>query len=954
MTEINAESIEINGVVVEHIETKYNPKPTNSLMTKTATLGLVVEKTPSAYFTEKHLENITFDKVDIADNTSKIYRYTISGTNIVLDEQKSEIFIPENFYNGETKIANKTTNIIVDKIPGKILLSRVFKTMTFQTESVVDVYFPNCNLTNVCEKCFYILGHSLNYKNIPPVNVGICEGLVLGKDFFDGKLKNIDYGNFSNAKKIFVYNGILPSELTSRKDRKEYVSQILGTQNVYFYNSLNDIYKITHDTTYEFEHKYKTIRVIEPGTINIDTISDGEEFVLELSEATGSFIISRNDAMSENILLKEVYLGEISITAIQDSTTRAFDRCNELEFVESSCLSDSLFRNCSKLSEIKIHSDIGRYCFENCGSLVDVDLSESANLLENSFHNCKGLASVKLGNNTIRIKMSTFENCSSLKNITLPDSLTHLGQRAFYYCGSLTSISIPSGVEALLTEAFDYCAKLKSVELNQELTSIGNYSLANCSSLTSISLPNGLESIGSNGFYNCTSLSFLTIPSTVTSLGSSAFSYCSNLKNVECYMLTNSGSYTTTRAHVESLIVNEDSQIITNLETMFGATASKGVLIYSGGNPVLDFSKINRSYVSIKPGESPSGTLSSVYSSQAANIKEIEFYGITALGTEVFKNCTGITTITIPSFVTSLGDGAFTGCTELNEIHLDAISEMTFTGTSQVKTGCVVYVYNINIDSAKAYFGDDCDYVELFENIYYKGLNHAIDFTYIPSTTVAILPDPEEPASGELSCYGTNLSSYIAKVVIDGPSSLNTINNSGLFYKCPRLTSVSLSTTVENIGTKTFSNCTKLASIDLPTSITCLNKSSFSKCSSLVNITIPQSLTSFGQSVFYECSSLTSISFPVGVERLEYGVIGRCQQLQSVYIPSTVTFINQSAFSLNKVLSSVTCLVVSNSEKWSPLGTPISTLTINRAAPDDVKAGLKKMFVVDSYIEIDV
>lgn len=50
--------------------------------------------------------------------------------------------------------------------------------------------------------------------------------------------------------------------------------------------------------------------------------------------------------------------------------------------------------------------------------------------------------------------------------------------------------------------------------------------------LTSVSLPESLTAIGNNAFYNCDGLESVTIPEGVTVIGSRAFAYCDNLKSV--------------------------------------------------------------------------------------------------------------------------------------------------------------------------------------------------------------------------------------------------------------------------------------------------------------------------------------------------------------------------------------------------------------------------------------
>ena len=56
---------------------------------------------------------------------------------------------------------------------------------------------------------------------------------------------------------------------------------------------------------------------------------------------------------------------------------------------------------------------------------------------------------------------------------------------------------------------------------------------------------------------------------------------------------------------------------------------------------------------------------------------EVE-YVVTSLGASCFEDCSGLTSITIPSSVTSIGDNCFQGCTSLTSITIP--SSVTSSG----------------------------------------------------------------------------------------------------------------------------------------------------------------------------------------------------------------------------------------------------------------------------------
>ena len=86
-----------------------------------------------------------------------------------------------------------------------------------------------------------------------------------------------------------------------------------------------------------------------------------------------------------------------------------------------------------------------------------------------------------------------FKDCSSVTSVTIPDGVTSIGSMAFYRCSELTSISIPDSVTGIGDEAFSHCFFLKSISIPFKVRSIGENAFAGCSRLSSVSLPGELS-----------------------------------------------------------------------------------------------------------------------------------------------------------------------------------------------------------------------------------------------------------------------------------------------------------------------------------------------------------------------------------------------------------------------------------------------------------------------------
>ena len=231
---------------------------------------------------------------------------------------------------------------------------------------------------------------------------------------------------------------------------------------------------------------------------------------------------------------------------------------------------------------------------------------------------------------------------TGLTSLTIPASLKTIYASAFQGCASLASLSLPEGVTSIKDNAFADCTALKSVTIPASLRSMGNDIFSGCSSLTSVTFSPGLTSIGTNMFENCAKLASLTFPSSVTSIGNGAFVGCSSLTSVTIPGTVKSvGGY-----------VFENCTNLASLTLSYGIETMGGSLI--NGCPKLTTITLPESLTTFGGLSSNSYVTSLVIPS-----------GITSIGSYAFEYCTALKSLTIPSSVTSIGDYAFYNCTGL-------------------------------------------------------------------------------------------------------------------------------------------------------------------------------------------------------------------------------------------------------------------------------------------------
>ena len=205
---------------------------------------------------------------------------------------------------------------------------------------------------------------------------------------------------------------------------------------------------------------------------------------------------------------------------------------------------------------------------------------------------------------------------------------------------------------------------------------------------------------------------------------------------------------------------------------------------------------------------------------------------VTGIDNEAFKDCTLLTSITIPDGVKSIGYWAFYNCTSLTAINVDTNNQAY-----------------CSIDGAL--FNKD-------------------------KTEIICFPAGK---SGEYEI----------------PAGVMNIGDSA-FEVCAFLTSITIPDSVTSIGGYAFYDCSALTSIALPDSVMSMGDSAFYGCSSLEGITIPGSVKSIGDEIFSGCTSLTNITILDGVKSIGDSAFYGCTSLTSITIPDSVTSIETDAF----------------------------------------------------------
>ena len=164
--------------------------------------------------------------------------------------------------------------------------------------------------------------------------------------------------------------------------------------------------------------------------------------------------------------------------------------------------------------------------FENCTSLIDVDLSNITEIGQYVFEGCYLFDPSGKMPNLITVNSYGFVY-SGIRGTDFPN-LKSVGSRAFLNCYSLTNVTLPENISMISDYTFYNCVYLVSINLSNA-TSIGANAFYGCYNLKKIE-SDKITSIGNNAFYNCYDLQNVNVPS-CNSLGKNVFNYCRNLRS---------------------------------------------------------------------------------------------------------------------------------------------------------------------------------------------------------------------------------------------------------------------------------------------------------------------------------------------------------------------------------------------------------------------------------------
>ena len=608
-----------------------------------------------------------------------------------------------------------------------------------------------------------------------------------------------------------------------------------------------------------------------------------------IAESSGPISWIPDNAFRGCTFLKSVFLPDTG--NLPEIGEQAFAFCSNLETVvfgseKYEFIYDNAFESCNLKSIVVPNTNgLGSHVFSRNHNLTSVVLSESIDdwpeTNTNPFAYCENIIGFSGDNDMIAAdgkclirdgKLVSYATASTTGTFTVPENVTRIGSHAF------------TG------------AKFQAVVLPEGLTEIGWYSFGECPNLLSLDIPASVNYIDGRFVSSCPALQYIRIDSS-TPPGISEVTIDENVpsdtriqipgiakdqfadpSNTYWYALKDRFAYYQTPNEIWCHLDGSSTQYEQLQGSGYGSTFDKVIVLEGNGTtlktfaPILDEDRYN-DYIDDSILTGMNTWISYVFKGDITTIPDNAF---SSDGWSTKLDC-----MSPPKTVSTVGNGAFQGCSKLKYLpvydgSLVTIGADAFNGCTSMKF--IAEDSDVNSAGLWTFHRLTSIGARAFKNC------SSLNWPMMVTNSMTI---------GDSAFEGSSLRGFVFNGVTDlGKSAFKNCKHldkygsycniggrmteikDSTFYGCNTLVELRIAggSPITKIGNRAFSGCTRLehvreysssSGVDL-SRVTTIGNYAFWSCYAIVNVNLP-AITSMGQMGFGQTNSLSTMHFGPGL-----------------------------------------------------------------------------------------
>ena len=591
--------------------------------------------------------------------------------------------------------------------------------------------------------------------------------------------------------------------------------------------------------------------------------------------------------------------------------------------------------NGSSVSTIKIPDTvvcIDRYAFAN-SSLTEIEIPSSVTqIADYAFYN-SNITNISFEDNCnlIKIGMYAFSETSSLQKIKLPKTLKYLGSYSFLKSG-ITSVEFEEGINLEeIKEGTFQGTKLKTLTIPNSITLINHNAFRDISTLESVDFKEAKVQLMSNVFYN-TGLKEVYIPSTLEYIGEYSFV---GLRDLNEFIVDSNNPY---YASKDGVLYSKD------LKKLIAFPGNKtGSFMIPNHVEVIGFGAFENSKLTKVDFEEGINLLTLGYRAfyNSINLQEISIpKSVVSIDYYAFAMCKSLETVNFAydCKLTGIYEGAFYGCISLSNIvipdEIYEISDYAFSGCLSLEhlpiseNNQVLGIYDYAFSNTGITELNLPDSLLDIGNYAFKGLD---------ITSVVISSANKEQLVIGLGAF--NECNKLEEITIPFIGASLDNNELGWFgyifgagngdanatYVPVSLKKINISEGQTNIFHRAFFGLNKVESITLPSTITNIGNLAFMNCHSLNNVYYSGNIDEWMNIQFYNFDAspmnyvtkfhilkddnsweeIKELVISEGITEIKDNQFRNFTTIEKIILPSSLKYIGQGAFTNCDIIDSI-------------------------------------------------